>query len=184
VRASSDPLQRRARRSARLAVVGGVILAGALLAAFGRAAGTRVVPDAVSLSGPRSDALSGDTLQARRDSAVAAVLERIAGREADPAGEVFENVELLEAVPAERLLRIMDVGFGRSLGVACDHCHVVGDWASDEKRPKRAARAMWRMVARINQELLPAIDALDGERPTVNCTTCHRGDVVPATRLP
>ncbi len=131
------------------------------------------------LSNPQAD-----SIRESRTRAVAAVLERIAGREDEPAAEVFENVRILGAVPAGRLLRIMDIGFGRSLGVGCDHCHVPGNPASDDKRPKRAARAMLRMVERINGELLASIDELEGPRPTVNCTTCHRGDVVPATAMP
>jgi hypothetical protein len=134
-------------------------------------------------SPPASAAAAPDTLQSHRDRAVASVLERIAGRENEPAGEVFENVELLGRIPAGRLVRIMDIGFARSLGVACDHCHVRGDWASDEKREKGVAREMWRLVGRLNGELLPAIEGI-GERPTVNCTTCHRGQVEPATSLP
>ena len=36
----------------------------------------------------------------------------------------------------------MNYGYSRALGVSCMHCHVEQDFASDEKRPKRAAREM------------------------------------------
>lgn len=113
--------------------------------------------------------------------AAAAELRRsIAGREQQPAEEVFKNVRLLRGMPAARLLRIMELGFSGSLGVACTHCHVAGEWASDEKPKKQIAREMWAMVGRINGELLPAIANLEGQPPAVNCSTCHRGSAKPA----
>lgn len=97
-----------------------------------------------------------------------------------PADSVFENLEIFGRFPANRMLAIMDIAFGRSLGVSCTHCHEPSDWSSDEKRPKRAAREMWAMMGRINTEVLPELDELRSERPSVNCTTCHRGSVEPA----
>ena len=35
----------------------------------------------------------------------------------------------------------------------------------------------------LNTELLPKIKNLKSEHPVVNCTTCHRGQVKPATNL-
>jgi len=74
----------------------------------------------------------------KENPSVKEVLATIAGKENRPAGEVFKNVQLLKDVPAGRLLRIMDTGYSRSLGVDCDHCHVEDRWDADEKRPKRA----------------------------------------------
>lgn len=54
------------------------------------------------------------------------------------------------------------------------------DWSSDEKRPKRAAREMWAVMGRINTEILSEIAEFQSERPSVNCTTCHRRSVTPA----
>jgi len=110
------------------------------------------------------------------------VLATIAGKENLPAGEVFKNVKLLKDVPAGRLLRIMDVGYSRSLGVNCDHCHVEERWDADEKRPKRAAREMIVMMKQIN-ELLVKMENIDNTEPAVNCTTCHRGFVKPALQM-
>jgi len=42
---------------------------------------------------------------------------------------------------------------------------------------------MWGMQAKINNELLKSIDGLKDRRAIVNCTTCHRGAVKPATNL-
>jgi hypothetical protein len=91
---------------------------------------------------------------------------------------------MLSDVPAGRLLAIMNVGYGKSLGVSCTHCHVAGQWDSDEKTQKQTARDMSAMAARINNELLKNIPNLKGPNAIVNCTTCHRGQVKPALNLP
>jgi hypothetical protein len=112
------------------------------------------------------------------------VLASIAGHENEPAGQVFKNVKSLTTVPAGRLVAIMSLGYGRSLGVSCTHCHVAGDWASDDKPQKQIARDMIQMAATINTQLLANIKNLKGPQPIVNCTTCHRGQVKPALNLP
>jgi photosynthetic reaction center cytochrome c subunit len=129
-------------------------------------------------------AAARDTISASRDSMMNAVLKQIAGREALPAESVFKNIRISKGRPAGQLLRVMNLGYGRSLGVSCSHCHVVTDWSSDDKPQKQIARDMANMVGRINGELLAAIPNLKGPQPIVNCTTCHRGDVKPALNLP
>ncbi len=108
---------------------------------------------------------------------------QIAGKEKEPAGTVFKNVQVLGAVPAGRLLGIMQIGYARSLGVTCTHCHVAGDWAADDNAHKRIARQMSLMTRELNDKLLPAIPELAGKEPRVNCTTCHRGQEKPALSL-
>jgi len=99
-----------------------------------------------------------------------------------PAGEVFKNVKLMQDVPADRFLRIMDIGYRQSLGVSCDYCHVEDRWEADEKRPKRAAREMIEMVRMINKHL-GTLTEIDSQDAAVNCTTCHRGYVKPALQM-
>ncbi|NBC18089.1 MAG: photosynthetic reaction center cytochrome c subunit [Bacteroidetes bacterium] len=130
-----------------------------------------------------ANALSSDSLAASRERHVTAFLERLGEQQNAPAGEVFDSLEYFQQVPAGRLLRIMNMGFGRSLGVGCEHCHDTDQWSSNAKRPKRVAREMIAMVRVINDSLLARIPALESERPVVNCTTCHRGDVKPALDL-
>jgi hypothetical protein len=113
---------------------------------------------------------------------VTELLASIKGKEDRPAGEVFKNVKVLKDVPAARFLRMMDAGYSRSLGVDCDHCHDEYDWAGDALRPKRAAREMALMTTDINARL-QKMENLDDEESTVNCTTCHRGNLKPATQL-
>jgi Photosynthetic reaction centre cytochrome C subunit len=108
---------------------------------------------------------------------------QIAGKEGEPAKVVFKNTQVLAGVPAGRLLRIMQMGYSRSLGVSCDHCHVAGDWASDANQNKRIARQMALMTNELNAKSLPAISELAERKPTVNCTTCHRGQKKPALSL-
>lgn len=99
-----------------------------------------------------------------------------------PAGEVFRNVQLMKDVPADRFLRIMDIGYRQSLGVSCDYCHVEDRWEADEKRPKRAAREMIVMMREING-MLGKLTEIDTQDASVNCTTCHRGYVKPALQM-
>jgi hypothetical protein len=92
------------------------------------------------------------------------------------------NVQVLP----EDLTPIQVIGQMRNytgaLGVRCQYCHVgeegrdlaTFDFVSDDKRPKRVAREMIRMVQMINGRLdsLPGREA-DGLQ--VTCNTCHRG---------
>lgn len=127
-----------------------------------------------------------DTLVSASDEekAISEIRENIKGRENEPAGSVFKKVKIFAAVPAERLLVIMKMGYGRSLGVRCIHCHDISAWESDAKREKRAAREMAAMVKKINGEILASMSELADDKPIVNCTTCHRGELRPALQLP
>ena len=74
----------------------------------------------------------------------------------------------------------MNGGYSRALGVRCTHCHVERDFASDEKREKRAAREMAAMHWSINQTLakMENLEPAPDER-LIDCATCHRGRVDP-----
>ncbi len=119
-----------------------------------------------------------------QQAALARLREQIKGRENEPATAVFKNIQTMKNTPAGRLLAVMEMGFTRSLGVNCTHCHVPGKWEAEDKTQKQTARDMSAMVTRINKELLPNIKNLKSEAAIVNCTTCHRGDVKPALNLP
>ena len=115
---------------------------------------------------------------------LAELTKQIAGKENQPAEQVFKNIQILKGIPAGRLLRIMELGYSRSLGVNCTHCHVVDQWDKDDKPTKPIAREMSKMVQTINNDLLKPIKNLKGPNPVVNCTTCHRGQIKPALNLP
>ncbi len=116
-------------------------------------------------------------------AALAKLREQIKGKENEPAEKVFKNIQSLKGVPAGRLLAIMNFGYARSLGVDCTHCHTPEKWEAEDKTQKQIAREMIAMVGKINGELLKSIKNI-GESPTVNCTTCHRGEIKPALNLP
>ena len=116
---------------------------------------------------------------ARRDSASAAILRSIAGRETQPAESVFKNIKILKGFPAGRLVNIMNMGFGRSLGVSCGFCHVPGKWDLDDKEEKNTARLMFGMVMTINKDYMSKVPNDRGAQPVVNCFTCHRGNAHP-----
>jgi hypothetical protein len=119
-----------------------------------------------------------------QEQALADLRKRIAGQENKPAEEVFKNIQLLKGMPAARLLRVMELGYSRSLGVNCTHCHVAGQWEKDDKPTKQIARDMMMMTHAINDDYLKKIKNLKSETPAVNCTTCHRGQIKPALNLP
>lgn len=100
---------------------------------------------------------------------------KVAGRENEPAESVFKNIQTLKGVPAGRLLKIMQFGFSRSLGVDCSHCHNPQAWESDEKDKKEIARKMWIFAGNIRKDLA----SITNKRAVVNCFTCHRGKTEP-----
>ena len=116
--------------------------------------------------------------------ALAKLRASIAGKENEPAEKVFKNIQWLKGAPAGRLLRVMELGYSRSLGVTCTHCHVPDAFEKDDKPTKQVARDMAAMVGAINNQHLKQIKNLKSETPVVNCTTCHRGQTKPALNLP
>ena len=128
--------------------------------------------------GPGMGMMPPDSNAAARDSLMNLVLQKIAGKENAPAESVFKNIQILKGRPAGSVPRMMNFGFGRSLGVGCFYCHERDDWSRDTKKPLKIARDMFKMTGTINNDLLAKIDLdLHGgsERPVVNCGTCHRG---------
>src|SRR5215217_8025486 len=104
--------------------------------------------------------------------------------------EKFENLKVLpKDIPRDTLIAVMR-GFSMSLGVRCTYCHVEArdstgaerlQFAKDDKPAKEKARAMMRMVGRINGELLPTVPDRRNPPVNVNCLTCHRTMPVPQT---
>ncbi len=91
-----------------------------------------------------------------------------------------ENVRILTEfqVPA---IRAEMQRIASALGVGCDHCHVQGNFASDEKSPKRMARRMLEMTRTLNAQYFPKHEVKEGESilGRISCTTCHEGNRVP-----
>jgi photosynthetic reaction center cytochrome c subunit len=66
--------------------------------------------------------------------------------------------------------------FRGALGVQCTHCHVQGDFSSDENPKKETTRQMIALVKDINAKL--------PQGKGVSCYTCHRGAVEPLRAIP
>jgi len=141
---------------------------------------TAAPPATTPAAAPQTGGMPPNPNQEANDQVAKAVAERIAGRENEPAEQVFKNIQSLKGMPAGRLVRVMNMGYSRALGVSCLHCHFGPDYSSDEKRQKRAAREMMAMNKMIN-ERLQSLQNLEGkpEEHVVNCSTCHRGHVDP-----
>lgn len=110
------------------------------------------------------------------------IAAEIKGREEAPAAKVFKNIRIpwFRSTPAAQFLDIMEDGYAKALGVRCTHCHDEHDFASDQKRPKRAAREMAAMHRQLNRELLKMKNLKGvGDERVINCATCHRGAVDP-----
>ena len=122
--------------------------------------------------------------QETNDQIAKKITDAIAGHENEPAETVFKNIQSLKGMPAGRLVRVMNMGYSRALGVTCMHCHAESDFSSDDKRPKRAAREMMGMNKAINEQLR-GLKNLEGkpEEKFVSCSTCHRGHVDPNAGL-
>ncbi|MBZ5493404.1 MAG: c-type cytochrome [Acidobacteriia bacterium] len=86
---------------------------------------------------------------------------------ANPAEQVFKNIQVLKGTPANQIVPSMQF-IANSLGVECDFCHVRGAFEKDDKKPKQTARQMIQMQMAINR------DNFKGERE-VTCFSCHRG---------
>jgi len=132
---------------------------------------------------PASEPTTPETIKQSNDDSVATLSKQIAGKEDQPADAVFKNLKVLNKVPAGRLLLIMQMGYSKSLGVSCAHCHIPGEWEKDDKEPKQITRDMVAMSKTINQDLLKNIAALKDRTPIINCTTCHRGQIKPALNM-
>ena len=150
----------------------------ALLAATLAAAGMRT-----SRPIPNPSA-AADTVADARNRMAKALLDSLGSKASMRADSVWPDLKTnLRNFPASRLIAVMNQGYGRSLGVTCNFCHVPNHYDREDSTWKQVARDMSAMAARINQELLPAVPNLKGPNPVVNCTTCHRGQVKPATNL-
>lgn len=108
------------------------------------------------------------------------VLNRVPDSEGEPlrkpeptAAEKFKNVQTLKTMPASAFLDTMR-NFTMSLGVDCEFCHVEHDFASDDKKEKKTARAMINMTSTANDQTF-------GGRMEVRCYTCHRGAKEPVS---
>jgi hypothetical protein len=90
-----------------------------------------------------------------------------------PTQQVFKNIKFFTDNAGS--MRAGMNFLSASLGVGCDHCHVVGAWEKDDKPAKDTARKMLAMVRDMRRDFAPW---------RFSCTTCHRGSVKPEVNPP
>jgi hypothetical protein len=91
------------------------------------------------------------------------------------AEQTYRNIQVFKGLPESQLLAAMQFMAG-SLGVNCQHCHT-NQFPQDDKPAKQTARRMIAMMRAINQGNF-------SDKLSVNCYTCHRGQLKPAVVLP
>lgn len=96
-----------------------------------------------------------------------------------------KNLKVLDPkISHDDLMKVMGK-FTSALGVGCDHCHFRSanqrepNFASDSNKVKLTARAMLQMVNQINGNYIGHLTTVDSPHVTVECVTCHRGQIKP-----
>lgn len=93
----------------------------------------------------------------------------------ESASDRFENLEVLGALPADQIGKIMNLA-SQALGVQCSYCHEGNRFASEANPMKEEGRRMFRMTLELNDRHF--------ENPKlVSCFTCHRGQKIPSSSL-
>ncbi|WP_052134295.1 photosynthetic reaction center cytochrome PufC [Sphingomonas sp. 37zxx] len=92
------------------------------------------------------------------------------------ASEVYENVQVLGNVSAERFNHLMAqiTQWIAPPEQGCNYCHNPANMASDEVYTKLVARQMLLMTQEVNSKWSSHV-----QQTGVTCYTCHRGNAVP-----
>ncbi len=137
---------------------------------------TSFPPDAVQLGPPATGMVqfqNGQTTQPVPQGPPPAL--PVSAGQPVPAGG-FRNVQVLTDLAPAEFMRIQQaITDWVSPRQGCAFCHADGDFASDAKPQKVAARVMLQMTREINADFAGHV-APSG----VTCFTCHRGQPVPA----
>ena len=101
---------------------------------------------------------------------------------AQPPGKLppLENIKVLTGWDGAQVRDEMR-RLAEAIGVKCDHCHVQGNFASDEKRPKHTGRRMLELTLALNRQYFPTHTPGEGESRLgrITCYTCHQGAAIP-----
>jgi len=155
-------------------------LAGALALTL---SGCEFGPKLVSQNGYRGTGLDQvSTVKRRAPQAVPAPPYELPPADGQRAKEVYQNVQVLGNVSAERfnyLMAAINTWVAPQEGadpnnVGCNYCHNPNNLASDEKYTKVVARRMIQMTLAINSRWSSHV-----KQTGVTCYTCHRGNAVP-----
>lgn len=83
------------------------------------------------------------------------------------------NVQVLVGMNSAQVWSYMQQYVSGALGVSCQYCHNLANFASDEYYQKVSARSMMRMVSGINTQYIANLPNWKGNY--VQCATCHQG---------
>lgn len=158
----------------------------------------KILPVALVILGCTSSMQSGSSTPTATQSATPAPA-------AQSQQSQFKNLQVFPRdIPRDELIAAMRT-FTRSLGVRCNHCHVVTatepkevlDFASDAKEEKKVARVMIHMTTELNTTWLHRVEMAEGHNEAmqpvepqqavsgrINCWTCHRGQAEPEMMPP
>lgn len=81
------------------------------------------------------------------------------------------NVQVLVGMSSAQIWTYMQQYVSGALGVGCQYCHNINNFASDEYPQKIAARNMLRLVRDVNAEFIVNLPNWQGNY--VQCATCH-----------
>jgi hypothetical protein len=116
-------------------------------------------------------------------SAQAPVTGSVTGAQPAPPPPMTNLQVIPKDTPRPQVIQTMQA-FTQALGVRCEHCHIdegpgKQDFASDQKLPKKTARAMILLTRDISAKIPEAVGKTADAATRVQCVTCHRGVTIP-----
>ncbi len=84
-----------------------------------------------------------------------------------------QNVQVLTGMNTAQIWGYMTQYVSPALGVGCQYCHDINDFAADSYAQKPAARNMLRLVRDVNAQFIVNLPNWRGNY--VQCATCHNG---------
>jgi photosynthetic reaction center cytochrome c subunit len=86
------------------------------------------------------------------------------------------NVQVLVGMNTSQIWQYMTQYVSPALGVGCQYCHNINNFASEEYPQKANARAMLRLVNDVNSQFIVNLPNWKGNY--VQCATCHNSQAV------
>ncbi|MCG8352878.1 MAG: photosynthetic reaction center cytochrome c subunit [Chloroflexales bacterium] len=87
-----------------------------------------------------------------------------------------QNVEVLTGMSTAQIWGYMQQNVSGALGVGCQYCHDINNFAADTYPQKAAARNMLRLVNDLNAQFIVNLPNWRGNY--VQCATCHNGQPI------
>ena len=87
------------------------------------------------------------------------------------AASKFKNIQVMKGMSDGAISKEM-AAWNKQLGIECIHCHVEGNFASEEKPEKVKARTMFQIVSALNKDFFNK-DPLKDRK--ADCFLCHKG---------